>query len=111
MIQFSEEAMKVTAPKTISSIFIFRHERSQHPDQGDELLDQTDVTPEPDQEDKSEDCVNNYHIACLTFGLLMMLFSDSVKEGDSTSLLKFLKVALLMLHSYHRVKYAYVVLC
>ena len=40
----------------------------------------------------------------------MMLFSDAVKEGDSAALLKFLKVALLLLHSYSRVKYAYVVL-
>ena len=62
------------------------------------------------KEQESEDCVNNYHCARLTFGLLMMLFSDAVKEGDSESLLKFLKVALLMLHSYNRVKYAYVVL-
>ena len=40
----------------------------------------------------------------------MMLFTDAVKEGDSASLLKFLKVALLILHRYNRVKYAYVVL-
>ena len=38
-----------------------------------------------------------------------MIF-DSVKEGDSNRLLKFLKVALLMLHSYGRLKYAYAVL-
>ena len=54
--------------------------------------------------------MHNYHCARLTFGLLMMLFSDAVKEGDSAALLKFLKVALLLLHSYSRVKYAYVVL-
>ena len=46
----------------------------------------------------------------MIFGLLMMFFSDSVKEGDSASLLKFLKVAVLILHSYGRVKNAYVVL-
>ena len=51
-----------------------------------------------------------YHCAWLTFGPLMMFFSDSVKEGDSVSLLKFLKVALLILHSYGILKYAYVLL-
>ena len=40
----------------------------------------------------------------------MMFFSHSVKEGDSASLLKFLEVGLLILHSYDRVKYADVVL-
>ena len=61
-------------------------------------------------QDHSEECVHNYHSARLTFGLLMMVFNDSVKEGDSASLLKFLKVALLFLHTHNRVKYAYVVL-
>lgn len=65
---------------------------------------------EEGQDDKTEDYVNNYHSARLMFGMLIMLFNDSVKEGDSIGLLKFLKVALLMLHTYKRVKYAYVVL-
>lgn len=65
---------------------------------------------EEGQDDKTEDYVNNYHSARLMFGMLIMLFNDSVKEGDSIGLLKFLKVAFLMLHTYKRVKYAYVVL-
>ena len=93
-------------PKAISSIC--SHERSCH--NPDETSPQTDAMPEQEEEDKSDDYVKNYHSARLTFGILMMLFSDSVKEGDSIGLLKFLKVALLMLHSYNRVKYAYVVL-
>ena len=87
---------------------ICSHERSHH--DPNESSTQTDAMPEQEEEDKSDDLVKNYHSARLTFGLLMMLFSDSVKEGDSIGLLKFLKVALLMLHSYNRVKYAYVVL-
>ena len=59
-------------------------------------------------QDHSEECVHNYHSARLTFGLLMMVFNDSVKEGDSASLLKFL--TLLFLHTHNRFKYAYVVL-
>ena len=59
---------------------------------------------------REEDFVHSYHCARMTFGLLMIFLSDSVKEGDSASLLKFLKVALLILHSYGRVKYAYGVL-
>ena len=96
----------------------FRHEDNQHP--GDEAINAAvngneanvhgnDQHTDVDVEGK-EDSVHNYHCARMTFGLLMMFFSDSVKEGDSASLLKFLKVALLILHSYGRVKYAYVVL-
>lgn len=93
-------------PKPIPSIC--SHERSCH--NPDESSPQTDAMPEQEEEEKSDDCVKNYHSACLMFGILMMLFSDSAEEGDSIGLLKFLKVALLMLHSYNRVKYAYVVL-
>ena len=71
---------------------------------------QTDNGAAQEAQDHSEECVHNYHSARLTFGLLMMVFNDSVKEGDSASLLKFLKVALLFLHTHNRVKYAYVVL-
>ena len=63
----------------------------------------TDGELDANQHSTSEDCVHNYHCARLTFGLLMMLFSDAVKEGDSAALLKFLKVALLLLHSYSKV--------
>ena len=92
----------------------FRHEQNQHPEEvtnagieanvhGNDQLTDADVAGQ-------EDFVHNYHCALMTFGLLMIFFSDSVKEGVSTSLLKFLKVALLILRSYGRVKYAYVVL-
>ena len=46
--------------------------------------------------EEREYTVHNYHCAWMTFVLLMMFFSDSV--------------ALLIMHSYSRVKYAYVVL-
>ena len=95
---------------------IFRHEHNQHPEDevnavtGNEAdVHCSDQDTDADVEER-EDAVHNYHCARMTFGLLMMFFSDSVKEGDSASLLKFLKVALLVLHSYGRVKYAYVVL-
>lgn len=87
-----------------------RHERCQHPNQESELIPQTGDEPDQGQRDHSEDCVHNYHSAGLTFGLLTVLFTDGVNEGHSASLLKFLKVALVMLHCYDRVKYAYVVL-
>lgn len=96
-----------------------RHERDHH-SENEQQADSETVNEDSEDlvqdehadagfEDK-EDGVHNYHCARLTFGLLMMCFSDSVKEGDSARLLKFLKVAVLMLHSYGRVKYAYVVL-
>ena len=75
----------------------------------DETPHQTDNGADQEAQDHSEECVHNYHSARLTFGLLMMVFNVSVKEGDSASLLKFLKVALLFLHTHNRVKYAYAV--
>lgn len=59
---------------------------------------------------KEEDRKRNYHTARLTFGLLIMLLTDAVKEGDPRRLLQSIKIALLFLHTYGRVKYAYVVL-
>jgi hypothetical protein len=67
----------------------------------------TSVGPEPKIK---EDHINNYHTARLTFGLIMMLFTDSVKEGNSKQLLSCLKIFLLLLHTHHRVKYAYALL-
>ena len=46
----------------------------------------------------------------MAYGLLISHLDDAVKEGDAGRLLDFLKVALLLLHCHHRVKYAYVVL-
>lgn len=63
-----------------------------------------------DEAPKEEDWKRNYHTARLTFGLLIMLFSDAVKEGDPRRLLQSMKIALLFLHTYGRVKYAYAVL-
>ena len=95
---------------------IFRHEHNQHPEDeanavaGNEAdVHGSDQHTDADVEER-EDAVHNYHCAWMTFVLFMMFFSDSVKEGDSVSLLKFLKVALLILHSYGILKYAYVLL-
>ena len=101
-------------PQILFGLTSFRHERDHH-HENEQQADSETVNVQSEQqadaevEDK-EDGVHNYHCARLTFGLLMMCFSDSVKEGDSARLLKFLKVAVLMLHSYGRVKYAHVVL-
>lgn len=101
----------------------FRHEKDKHNgnehqnivNAGTESDYTEDHAPCKDQHvdstvEEKEDYVHNYHCARLTFGLLMMLFSDAVMEGDLASLLKFFKVALLLLHTYQRVKYAYVIL-
>ena len=73
-----------------------------------------ETTPENHQgEEKSseeQDWKRNYHTARLTFGLLIMLLTDAVREGDPRRLLNSIKIALLFLYTYGRVKYAYVVL-
>ena len=65
--------------------------------------------PCEDEPLKEEDWKRNYHTARLTFGLLDMLLSDAVREGDPRRLLQSMKIALLFLHTYGKVKYAYVV--
>ena len=66
----------------MSVSYISRHERSKHPDEVP--YEETNQMPEEQiTDDESQDYVKKYHSARLTFGLLMMLFSDSVKEGDS----------------------------
>ena len=83
-----------------------RHEREKHPDSESTAAA---ATEEPETQDK-EDHKNNYHTTRLGYGLLITLLDDAVKEGDAGRLLDFLKIALLLLHCHHRVKYAYVVL-
>ena len=63
-----------------------------------------------DETPKDEDWKRNYHTARLTFGLIILLLTDAVKEGDPRRLLHSIKIALLFLYTYERVKYAYVVL-
>ena len=63
-----------------------------------------------EEETSEEDYKRNYHTARLTFGLFIMLSTDAVKEGDPRRLLYSVKIALLFLFTYGRVKYAYVVL-
>jgi len=90
-----------------------RHERKNHQsveDQSKDTSDRSTHKPKDQKPTAQEDCINNYHTARMTFGLIMMLFTDSVKEGDIKRLLPCLKVFLLMLHTQHRVKYSYVVL-
>ncbi len=70
----------------------------------------TPESPEISEKATDEDFKKNYHTARLTFGLLIMLFSDAVKEGDPRRLIRSIKIALLFLYTYGRVKYAYVVL-
>lgn len=63
-----------------------------------------------EEETSEEDYKRNYHTAWLTCGLFIMLSTDAVKEGDPRRLLHSVKIALLFLFTYGRVKYAYVVL-
>lgn len=88
-------------PKILFVLSSLRHERDHHHENEQQADSETvnedsedhaqDEHADAGVEDK-EDGVHNYHCARLTFGLLMMCFSDSVKEGDSARLLKFLKL-------------------
>ena len=59
--------------------YLFRHERNQHADQVNETPHQTDNGTDQETQGHSEDSVHNYHSTRLTFGLLRMVFKDSVK--------------------------------
>lgn len=61
-------------------------------------------------ENSKEDYRYNYHCAKLTFGLILMEFNDSIKEGDGDRLFELYKLALLLYKSHGHHKYAYVVL-
>lgn len=71
--------------------------------------DNQDKSPD-DEQNQKEDWKKNYHTARLIFGLLIMLLTDAVREGDPKRLLICIKVALPILYTNHRVKYSYVVL-
>lgn len=86
----------------------FRHERDKHPAYESPEADQP--ADELEKSNDKEDHKRNYHCARLGYGLLIEHLDDTVKEGDAGRLLDFLKIALLLLHCHHRVKYAYVVL-
>lgn len=69
----------------IMGVIYFRHEREKHPDYRMEQM-----APESEEGDeetpKEEDLKNNYHTARLTFGLIILLLTDAVKEGDTRRL-------------------------
>lgn len=92
-------------------MYFNRHERQTHPDLPTSSSEEMTTENEQSEEETSEeDYKRNYHTARLTFGLFIMLFTDAVKEGDPRRLLHTIKIALLFLFTYGRVKYAYVVL-
>jgi hypothetical protein len=61
-------------------------------------------------EEEKSDFVYNYHKAKLTFGLLLLDFNDTVKEGDGERLFELYKMCLLIYKSAGHTKYAYIVL-
>ena len=66
--------------------------------------------PESIDDDCSEqDYLYNYHTAKLTYGLLLLEFNDTVKEGDGERLFKVYRLAMLFYKKYGHVKYAYAV--
>ena len=56
------------------------------------------------------DYLYNYRTAKLTYGLLLLEFNDSVKEGDGERLVKVYRLAMFFYKKYGHVKYAYAVL-
>ena len=87
------------------SIQVNLHEENKH---GQVAYEQNEEIPKGD--DNKQDYCYNYHIAKLTFGLLLMDFSDAVKEGDEDRLFNIYKLALLLLKTHGHYKYAYVIL-
>ena len=79
-----------------------RHEENKHGQIPQE------ETAEP--EDANQDYRYNYHSAKLTFAMLLMEFSDPLKEGDGDKLFDVYKVALLLYKTHGHFKCAYAVL-
>ena len=85
----------------------FRHLRNNH---GDTRATGQDETQHQEESFTRPDFKFNYHQNKLVFGLLLLDFNDSVREGDGDRLLDIYKLALLLYHSEGHTKYAYVVL-
>lgn len=79
-----------------------RHEENKHGQ-----VQQEDTV---ESDNNNQDCRYNYHSAKLTFGLILMEFSDAVKEGDGERLFDIYKLALLLYKTHGHFKYAYAVL-
>lgn len=90
------------------SLLSFRHERVKHPNE-DIPMEQSSENQQEDTQSQ-EDCMKNYHIARLRFGLVDLDLRDAIKEGDGTRLLVTLPYLLMLFHLYKRTKYAYVTL-
>ena len=60
--------------------------------------------------EQEEDCVMNYHVTRLRFGLLDLFVRDAIQEGNGDHLLLSLPYLLMLFHHYKRTKYAYVLL-
>lgn len=75
------------------NLFYYRHEGNKH-GEIDLTHEENDETPKPDE--VKQDHRYNYHIAKLTFGLILMDFRDAVREGDGDRLFDIYKVALLL---------------
>jgi len=64
----------------------------------------------PPVKDADKDYKFNYHSAKLTFGLILMEFKDSIKEGDGDRLFNLYRLLLLIYKNTGHYKYAYAVL-
>lgn len=89
------------------NLFYYRHEGNKH-GEIDLAYEENDETPKPDE--VKQDHRYNYHIAKLTFGLILMDFRDAVREGDGDRLFDIYKVALLLYKTHGHYKYAYAIL-
>jgi len=94
---------------SLTNSVYFRHEGNKHDEIDVHVAhEENEETHEPN-EDK-QDFRYNYHIAKLTFGLILMDFRDAVKEGDGDRLFDIYKVALLLYKTHGHYKYAYAIL-
>ena len=86
---------------------IYSHEKCSH----GSVAVTDNGTESVDNDCSEQDYLYNYHTAKLTYGLLLLEFNDSVKEGDGERLFKVVyRLAMLFYKKYGHVKYAYAVL-
>ena len=85
---------------------IYSHEKCSH----GSVAETDNGTESVDNDCSEQDYLYNYHTAKLTYGLLLLEFNDSVKEGDGERLFKVYRLAMLFYKKYGHFKYAYAVL-
>lgn len=92
-------------------MLIYRHECSKHQESPcPQELESDRVDKECNPNREKEDHLYNYHKSKLSFGLILLEYSDAIRAGDGDRLHDLYRFALLLFKANGKTKYSYAVL-